>query len=190
MTTSTTALTPLTLRADDLLLRPLAPADEPAVAEALHDPDIRRWATGRAVAAAPEPERARLWLAPRLTAWATGSAVFAIADAADGVLLGSLSVREVNRLPDQAVLTYWVTPSARGRGIATRALNAAARWALSPCADGGLGLHRLSLDHALSNTGSCRVAERAGFALEGTMRDFYVDAGGLRHDSHLHARVA
>jgi len=31
---------------------------------------------------------------------------------------------------------------------------------------------------------------RAGFLLEGTMRDYYVEAGGQRHDSHLHARLA
>ncbi|RAG82747.1 N-acetyltransferase [Streptacidiphilus pinicola] len=193
MTTSTTALTPLTLTGDGLLLRPLSLTDEPAIAEALRDPEILRWAGGRTVAEAPEAERARFWLGARLMAWSTGSAVFAITDAtrgADGVMLGFLAAREVNRLPDQAVMTYWITPAARGRGLASNALETAAHWALSPTSKGGLGLHRLSLDHALANPGSCRVAEKAGFALEGTMRDFYVDPSGLRHDSHLHARLA
>jgi RimJ/RimL family protein N-acetyltransferase len=48
----------------------------------------------------------------------------------------------------------------------------------------------LSLDHALVNEGSCRVATRAGFQLEGTMREFFVEPSGDRHDSHLHARLA
>jgi RimJ/RimL family protein N-acetyltransferase len=34
------------------------------------------------------------------------------------------------------------------------------------------------------NAGSCQVAGKAGFSLEGTMRDFFVDAAGERHDSH------
>lgn len=184
------ALTPRSLLAGDLLLRPLAEGDGPAVAEALRDPGILRWAAGRAVTEAPEGERARRWLEPRLAGWAAGNAWFAVTQAEQGVLLGALSVREVNRLPDQAVVTYWVAPSARGRGIAAKALDAAARWAFAGAAEGGLGLHRITLDHALLNTASCAVATRAGFGTEGTMRDYYVDATGLRHDSHLHARLA
>jgi RimJ/RimL family protein N-acetyltransferase len=172
------------------VLRPFEESDEPAVAEALRDPGILRWAVGRAVAGAPESERARMWLRLRIVYWERGSAAFAVTDASDGTLLGSVSVREVNRLPDQAVVGYWVTPKARGRGVATRALDAASRWAFDAPEKGGLGLHRLSLDHALANPASCRVATKAGFQLEATMRDFYVDVDGQRHDSHLHARLA
>lgn len=176
--------------ADGLVLRPFEEADEPAVAEAFRDPGILHWAVGRAVVAAPEAERAAMWLRPRIVGWEIGSAAFAVTDASDGTLLGSVGVRDVNRLPDQAVLGYWVTPQARGRGVATCALDAASRWAFGAREKGGLGLHRLSLDHALVNPASCRVATKAGFRLEGTMRDFYVDADGQRHDSHLHARLA
>ncbi|MEU8971093.1 GNAT family protein [Streptomyces monashensis] len=190
MSHSTTALEPRTINTPDLQLRPLTEADEPAVAEALLDAGILRWAAGRSVTEAATGDRARIWLAPRLSCWDSGAAVFAIAGPGHGTLLGSLGIREVNRLPDQAVVTYWVTPAARGRGLAARALDTAARWAFTPVADGGLGLHRITLDHAVRNVGSCRVATRAGFLLEGTMRDFYVDTDGIRHDSHLHARLA
>ncbi|GAB2702534.1 GNAT family N-acetyltransferase [Kitasatospora kifunensis] len=184
------AVLPRTLTAGDLLLRPLAESDEPAVAGALRDAEILRWAAGRAVTQAPEAERARRWLEPRMAGWATGNAWFAVTDTDHDTLLGALSIREVNRLPDQATVTYWVAAPARGRGLAAKALDAAARWAFAEPADGGLGLHRITLDHALLNTHSCAVAERAGFRIEGTMRDYYVDAGGARHDSHLHARLA
>src|SRR5215470_7162422 len=140
MSASTTAIPPRTIHVGDLRLRPLAEADEAAVAEALRDDGILRWAAGRAVTGAPERDRARIWLEPRLAAWAGGAAAFAVADARDDRLLGSLSVREVNRLPDQAVVTYWVHPQARGRGVAARALSAAADWAFSAVQDGGLGL--------------------------------------------------
>lgn len=183
-------MTPLVLTAPGLLLRPFRDADEPAVAEALRDPEILRWAVGDAVATAPVAERAARWLRPRIAGWAHGTAFFAVTDASDGTLLGSVGVREVHRLPDQAAVTYWVAAGARGRGVAARALERASRWAFASGAHGGLGLHRLSLDHALVNPGSCRVATRAGFRLEGTLREFYREVGGPRHDSHLHARLA
>jgi RimJ/RimL family protein N-acetyltransferase len=181
------ALEPHRIELDDLVLRPFVASDEDAVAEALRDPDILRWTAGTAVVRTPAEHRARRWLEPRIDGWARGNAVFAVADATTNYVLATVSVRDVNRVPDQAVVAYWVSPAARGRRLAARALDAAARWAFAP---DGLGLHRLSLDHALVNLGSCRVATRAGFELEGVMRDYYVEISGERHDSHLHARLA
>lgn len=180
-------LQPHRIDLDDVVLRPFAWTDEPSVAEALRDPDILRWTAGTAVIRSPADQRAHRWLETRIDGWARGNAVFAVADATSDQVLGTVTVREVNRVPDQAVVAYWVSPAARGRRLGARALDAAARWAF---AKDGLGLHRLSLDHALVNEGSCRVATRAGFQLEGTMRDYYVEPSGLRHDSHLHARLA
>jgi RimJ/RimL family protein N-acetyltransferase len=183
-------LEPRRLEVDELVLRPFTAGDEPAVAVALEDPDILRWTAGTAVLRAPAAKRAAKWLDTRIDGWARNNAVFAVVDASTDDVLGSVTVREVNRVPDQAICAYWVSPGARGRRIATRALDAAARWAFAPIAEDGLGLHRLSLDHALINEGSCRVATHAGFLLEGTMREYYVEITGRRHDSHLHARLA
>lgn len=181
---------PLALTTAGLLLRPFREADEPAVAEALDDPEILRWAVGDVVATAPVAQRAGRWLRPRIAGWTHGTAYFAVTAASDGTLLGSVGIREIGRFPEQAAVTYWVTAGARGRGVATRALRRVSRWAFAPEADHGLGLHRLWLDHAGVNPGSCRVATRAGFRFEGVMREFYREVGGRRHDSHLHARLA
>ncbi len=180
-------LQPQRIELDDLVLRPFLWSDEPAVAEALRDPQILRWTAGTAVIRTPADQRARRWLETRIDGWQRGNAVFAVADAVSDYVLATVSIREVDRLPDQAVIAYWVSPAARGLRVAARALDAAARWSF---AKDGLGLHRLSLDHALVNEASCRVATRAGFQLEGTMREFYVEPSGERHDSHLHARLA
>lgn len=51
------------------------------------------------------------------------------------------------------------------------------------------GLHRVHLEHSVGNPASCRVAERAGFTLEGTQRSAALHLDGW-HDMHLHARVA
>ncbi len=183
---SATRLEPTEIKAGDLLLRPFRLSDEPGVAVALADPGILRWTAGNAVIALPAAQRAKAWLEPRVRAWTLGNAVFAVADLASGELLGSVTLRDVHRIPDQALAAYWVTPAARGRRVGARALDAASRWGFT----GGLGLHRISLDHALVNEGSCRVATAAGFQLEGVMRDYYVEPSGRRHDSHLHARLA
>jgi [ribosomal protein S5]-alanine N-acetyltransferase len=51
-----------------------------------------------------------------------------------------------------------------------------------------LGLHRLSLRHSLHNTASCRVAEKVGFAVEGTLRSAARHEDGW-HDMHVHRWV-
>jgi len=71
------------------------------------------------------------------------------------------------------------------RGIASWALTAATRWAVDV-----LRLERLELVHAVANPGSCRVAEKAGYLLEGVSRRGFRDDAGHRWDSHLHARLA
>jgi RimJ/RimL family protein N-acetyltransferase len=203
VTSPSNVIPPTILTAPGLVLRPFRDADEQAVGAALRDPDILRWATGTAIANAPETERAAMWLKLRIDGWLIGSPVFAIVEAqgtptsetrldpakGPGTLLGAISVREINRLPGQAIVGYWVTAQSRGRAVASRALDAAARWAFSPTSEGGLGLYRLTLDHAVTNPASCRVALKSGFRLEGTMRAFFADPSGERHDSHLHARL-
>ena len=52
------------------------------------------------------------------------------------------------------------------------------------------GLVRIQLEHAVPNIGSCRVAARAGFVLEGTLRSASRDGLGARHDDHVHGRLA
>ena len=67
--------------------------------------------------------------------------------------------------------------------MATAATVAVARWAVAE-----LGLHRLFLLHSTANPASCRVAVKAGFALEGTLRSAMRHPDGW-HDMHLHGLV-
>ena len=191
MTDRRKPLEPVHLSAGRLYLRPLQADDEPAVAAALRDPEIMRWNTGVAILNAPEVARAALWLRIREDGWASGRAAhFAVLDSTTGSLLGTVGVRDINLLPQQAVASYWTAPEARGRGVAPQSLDAVCRWAFAGPDAGGLGLHRIWLDHVLTNPGSCRVAEKAGFRLEGTMRGSFLLYTGEHLDSHLHARLA
>jgi RimJ/RimL family protein N-acetyltransferase len=98
-------------------------------------------------------------------------------------VVGQISLRRIVLAEGLAEVSYWVLPAARGRRVAPRALAALAAWCF-----GTLRLHRLELCHSTANLASCRVAQRAGFAAEGTKRGEGYHADGW-HDMHLHARL-
>ena len=66
---------------------------------------------------------------------------------------------------------------------ATSVVIGLSRWALND-----LGLHRVELAHSVANPASCRVADKAGFRLEGAKHRALLHADGW-HDMHLHART-
>ncbi|WBB69809.1 GNAT family protein [Micromonospora sp. WMMD812] len=163
-----------------LLLRPWREADAPAVRDALRDPAIARWNPQ----GGPVDDTSALRWVRRRADWSAGDHVsLAVTAAADGALLGSVSLHHITG--ETASIGYWTVPAARGRGVASRAVGRLTHWAFDT-----LGLHRIELCHATANPASCRVAERAGFAAEGTLRESYRYGDGRRHDEHLHARLA
>lgn len=161
-----------------LLLRPWRTADAPAVLAALVDPDIVRW-NGQGVT---DLAQAAGWIARRADRSDGSHVSLAVTDGTDGTLLGSVSVHQIRH--DNAAVGYWTAAPARGRGVAGRALHALTGWAFTH-----LDLHRIELCHAVANPASCRVAERAGYRLEGTLRESHRYGDGHRHDEHLHARL-
>lgn len=112
---------------------------------------------------------------------------FRVTDAQSGVTLGHVGLSGIDGFMRRAVVGYWVLPEARGRRVATRALDLAARWAFAE-----LGIHRLELDHAVGHAASCRIAELCGFPYEGTLRGAAFEEGShdAFRDAHLHARLA
>jgi len=92
-----------------------------------------------------------------------GKESFAVTDAASGRLLGSIGVRW-NEQRDVAEIGYWLRAGERGRGAMGRALALATAFAFDQ------GAARIQLRTAVGNDASRRVAERAGFALEGVLR--------------------
>ncbi|MBB4682400.1 GNAT family N-acetyltransferase [Crossiella cryophila] len=165
---------------DELTLRPWQAGDAEAVRTAFGCPEIQRWHVRRIDTAAEALDWIEgwgpRWLADRDVSWA-------VVGPADEVL-GQAGFRGLDLVDATAEVSYWVLPSARGRGVAVRAARAVVGWSFAE-----LGLARLGLRHSTANLGSCRVAERAGFALEGTLRSAARHADG-RHDMHLHAVVS
>ncbi|RDI68409.1 GNAT family N-acetyltransferase [Nocardia pseudobrasiliensis] len=165
------------LRAEDIVLRPWQAADVPVVVEAYSEPDIRRWH----VRSMTEAE-AREWVAAWPDRWNAGNgAGWAVAD--DSGVVGQISLRRLILADGLAEVSYWILPRARGRGLAATALSALTAWSF-----GELGLHRIEIRHSTSNPGSCRVARKAGYSVEGMQRRAGRHADGW-HDVHLHARL-
>ena len=150
----------------------------PQLVEACKDPEIPRWT------AAPSP-----YTPADAEAWVRGDPLarepwgdrvsFCVADA-DGpdLLLGSMSILRIER-GYSGEIGYWTAPWGRGRGITTRAVLVLAKWAIEE-----FSLRRIELIIAVENAASNRVAERAGFTREGTLREFR-DSKGVWRDHFM-----
>ncbi len=168
------------LDGDGIRLRPWRDDEAGTYLRGMADPAAARWNPHPAPADTDDALR----LLARLRRRAREGSTVAWAVEVDGVAVGSLGLRGVNLVDRWVNAAYWVLPESRGRGVAPRALEVATAYAVD-----GLGLHRVQLQHAVENIASCRVAEKAGFALEGTQRGSVLLADGFV-DEHLHARVA
>jgi RimJ/RimL family protein N-acetyltransferase len=138
--------------ADGVWLRKWLAHDAESLAEACDDPEIARWLR------LPSPytlDTAHAYLRSVDDWWRTGEA-YSVAIADDTSILGAISIRPRR---DQPSIGYWLAKSARGRGLAMRAVDAVARWAAETfdLADVWIFAHP-------ANAGSCRVALRAGFS--------------------------
>lgn len=165
------------LSVDELVLRPWRALDAPHVVRAYQDSSIQQWH----VRTMSQLE-AELWVRSWAERWATDTgAGWAVCDE-DG-LLARMSLRSVDLVEGLGTVAYWVLPEARGRSVAPRALRVMTAWLFDHA-----GLNRLELEHSIRNGGSCRVASKAGYVLEGTKRQRALHQDGW-HDMHLHARV-
>lgn len=175
------------ITAGRLHLRPWARDDAPVLIAAHQDPVMRAWLPhGFDIA---DEATALRWITERVTLWEYGHrASFAICDSTSGEILGAVEIRDLS-FAEQCTVSYWVLPEHRGHGIAPHGLAAVSRWCFAAKDLGGLGQHRMTLTHALANHASCRVAEKAGFPFEGTMRASRRYSDGAYHDEHLHARL-
>lgn len=80
---------------------------------------------------------------------------------------------------------YWVRTSLQGQGYITEAVRAQTRFAFDM-----LGARRVEIRMDARNMLSTRVAERAGYTLEGRLRHFVRDVEGKLADLLIYALTA
>ena len=162
--------------ADDVvLLRPWREADVPDNVMAFSDPVIQRFSWPLATPFTEED--ARGYFAGQELARLRGEEVqFAVVSPREEEqLLGCASLYSLNREQGSAAVGYWLTPQARGRGVASTAVRLLAKWGFTT-----LGLVRIELTCGPDNDASQRVAARCGFVQEGVMRSHMSFKGGRR----------
>lgn len=165
---------PPTLTAGRITLRPPARRDEAAIVAAYRDPDVVRWF------AVPQPYSAadaRHYVTQEAPLdWRRGAeAVFVIADGS-GAYLGGVDLRVMPHDPEVGEVGFLVAPRARGHGYATAAVREITRWGFDE-----LGLHRVQWRAEVGNEASRRVAQKAGYEMEGLLRQSLA-VGGRRCD--------
>ncbi|MFG2722647.1 GNAT family N-acetyltransferase [Streptomyces sp. NPDC048416] len=163
---------PVTLTSERLLLRPLGPQDIDEVHQAVQDPAIQRWTTVPSPYTRSDAETFAGEIAPQ--SWENGTEYcFAIFPRDGGPLLAVMGVMVRGR--GAAEIGFWAAAAHRGHGYVTEALLRLAHWAFTE-----VGIDRLGWRAEVGNTASRAVAERAGFAMEGTLRAGTANKGTRR----------
>jgi RimJ/RimL family protein N-acetyltransferase len=163
---------------DTIRLEPLDGRFVSDFARLVTDPDVLR---NTRVPSNPPREMPALWVDRYVQGWRDGDrAGFAILDG-DGGFLGFVAIVDLQPAERQGEIGYVVSPGARGRGVAGRALRLVTDWAL-----GDLGLQRVELRIDPENPASIRVAERCGFVHEGVLRSLHFKEE-LRSDTAIYS---
>ncbi len=170
---------PVEITAGRLHLRPWQAGDADALAAALADPAVQRW-TGLPTRPALE------WVTATYPGrWADGTgAGFAVLDATTAELLGGVDLHGLDAAAGTAEVGWFTAPAARGRGVGAEAVQVLCRWAF-----GAVGLHRLTAQVEVGNWASRALAEKAGFTVEGVLRDAPAP-GDRRADTWLASLLA
>lgn len=157
---------------DKCYCRPYLETDAEPSALLADDPAIARWMRE----SFPQPYTAadaQRWIATSLAE--SPMLNFAVV-ALDGTYVGGIGLKprvDVERRTKE--LGYWLGRPHWGRGIATSAARGMARWAFDQFPD----LLRLEAQAAAANVASCAVLAKAGFQLEGTLRQAAVKNGEI-----------
>jgi RimJ/RimL family protein N-acetyltransferase len=169
----------LPLEGTGFVLRLLSESDYEAARASREHPETVEW-----VNALPEADGERMIRLVESRRRAGRLLHLAIADDETGSYLGEILL--FLRTPEAGEvgigeIAYVVAPAARGRGIASAAVRALSAWAFSE-----LRLERLQLSIRPDNLASRRVAEKVGYAYEGTLRSSKL-IRGMRIDAAVYS---
>jgi len=166
----TTWWVPPMITSGPVVLRAPVEADVPRTIEALNDATIQRYGQRIREAAPHDAATVRERTLGTLEESASGTSLaWTVAAKENDELLGWIALYDIHP-GREAELGYWAHPDARGRGAISRACRMVARHAFIDAEDGGLGLHRLTANVAVTNEESQRVLERSGFVRIGVER--------------------
>lgn len=147
-----------------VVVKPVALTDAPAMATLIRANLAHLAATLPPVTRLADPEAARAHLDYAMAAASEGS-LYEWHIFADGVLCGSVRVKQVDRANRSAAIGYYIGSSHQGRGLATLSVRAVLDWCFNE-----LDMNRMELRCTSDNLPSQSVAKRLGFTWEGMLR--------------------
>ena len=179
---------PDTLETERLILRAPRPGDGQLVFEAVAETldDLRRWPASLPWALAePSPDVSEVFCRHGCAAWITKTDLPMLVFLKEGnVLVGGSGLHSLDWTVPKFEVGYWMRRRMQGRGLATEAVIAVTEFAQST-----LGARRIEILSDAENAGSRRVAERAGYVLEGIQRSNRIAPDGELRDTCIYAAV-
>ena len=168
------------VRSGDLLLRAPQDGDVEIIAPAFLDPQVG----GEAGLPPFDAEALRAVLDTQLPAMRRAGLLspYVIEETSSGTILGGAALHHLDPMRDVVELGYWLFHHARGRGVATRVVEALVADAFAR------GINRVEAVVRIGNTASEHVLERAGFRREGIRRKL-LQHENRRVDATLFSRL-
>jgi RimJ/RimL family protein N-acetyltransferase len=161
-----------------LMLRPWHLDDVSAVSAICQDPAIQEFTT------IPVPyteEIAELWIRASPQKYLEREKI-SLAGVRNGELVLSVSLHGIHEFDHVGEIGYWVSPSARGEGLASHAVEMLADFAFA------IGFRRLTAITLPDNLASQKTLVNAGFELETVLRDRMTRRDGTQTNAVLFAK--
>ena len=156
------------LQITGFVVRPVEASDAPAWASYACLPEVQEFTSSN-----PACVEDLLALIHRTLAGEPNSPIqFALIAEGGSSLVATVGFHTISTLNGTAEITYDVSPSHWGRGIATKACRAATSWAFA-----AKGWHRIQATTVLQHLRSQRVLERCGYRKEGLVRNYRIVRG-------------
>jgi len=108
-----------------------------------------------------------------------------VADGGEGAFIGGTGLHRIDWTVRRFELGYWCRTSHQGRGFVTEAVRALTRFAFER-----LQARRVEVRMDDTNERSWKLAQRAGFALEGVLRSDSLNPQGEPRDTRVYALLA
>lgn len=161
-----------------LMLRPWHLDDVDSVYEICQDPAIQEFTT------VPVPytrEIADLWVRTSPQKYLEREKI-SLAGVRNGELVLSVSLHNIHEFDHVGEIGYWVSPSARGEGLASHAVEMLTEFAFA------IGFRRLTAITLPENQASQKSLLNAGFELETVLRDAMTRRDGFQTNAVLFAK--
>jgi ribosomal-protein-serine acetyltransferase len=105
-------------------------------------------------------------------------------DIKTGEFIGSSGLHRIDWDLRSFEIGYWIRTSKAGHGLMTEAVNGITNYAITH-----MQARRLEIRCDAANLSSSRVAQRAGFTLEGILRKVRCDENGMLGDTMIFSKV-